>query len=162
PRTRTRRRTPRRPALLAGVCVGSLALVLVAGAFAYDASTSGKIAAGVRIGPVAVGGLEPAAARRKVARAYRRLERPVTVRFADRRFVLAPREADVDVDVRGAVEGALDRSRDGWFLGRAVRSLAGGGVDTRIEPRVRYSGAAVEGFAYRVEAAVERPRRPAP
>ena len=119
------------------------------------------IASGVRIGPVDVGGLTAAQAQRKLDRAYRRLERPLVLRSDDRRFTLSPRRAGLRVDIDAAVEQALDRSRGGWFLVRALRELVGREVDADVAPRVSFSAGAVDRFAVRLEQAVDRPPRPA-
>jgi lipoprotein-anchoring transpeptidase ErfK/SrfK len=150
-----------RPLIVAGLGAAFLAIVLVGGAFAYDASKEGVIASGVRVGPVDVGGLGAGAARRKLERAYRRLDRPLAVRFERRRFVLSPRRIGLAVDIDEAVARALARSHAGWFVMRAVRSITGRGVRARVGADVSFSAIGLVRFAARVESAVERQPRAA-
>jgi len=136
-----------------------LAGSLVGAAYAYDASQARVIASGVHVGRVDVGGLTPAAARHKLRRAYRPLERPLVVRAGPRRFTLTERAARLAFHVDRAVSQALARSRRGWFLSRAVRELAGHDVNAQVGPPIAYSAAAVDRFVHRVQAKVEQPVR---
>jgi hypothetical protein len=95
------------------------------------------------------------------ARLHGALTRPVVAEHGTRRFELRPRAAGVEIDTRAAVEDALDRSREGNFVSRTVRSLTGTEIDAEITPRVRYSSTAVRRFVHRVEHVVERPARDA-
>jgi lipoprotein-anchoring transpeptidase ErfK/SrfK len=152
-------RLPRRGLATAATAVALIAIVLVGGAFAYDATKADVISPGVRVGNVDVGGLTPAEARTKLRRAYRRLDRPLVVRFEGRRWALRPEEADVHVAVDEAVSRGLAWSRDGSFLSRAARWLVGSDLDVDLAPRVSFSTAAVGAFAAAVEADVTRPPR---
>jgi lipoprotein-anchoring transpeptidase ErfK/SrfK len=144
---------------VAATVAGFVAIALVGGAFAYDHSKAQEIASGVRIGKVDVGGLSPAAARAKLRRAYRRLDRPVVVRFERRRFVLEPARANVHVAIDEAVSAALARSREGSFLTRAARWLVGRDLGVRVTPRINFSTGAVGAFAAQIERDVTRPPR---
>jgi lipoprotein-anchoring transpeptidase ErfK/SrfK len=143
------------------VVVVAVAIVLVVGsvaAYAYDRSREGVIAGGVRIGGVEVGDMSADEAARAVRAWHERsLRRPVVVGGGTRRFVLNAAEASLRVDVAGAVDEALERSRRGNFLARTVREVAGGGLGVALKPRVSYSRAAVERFVGRVARRVERP-----
>jgi lipoprotein-anchoring transpeptidase ErfK/SrfK len=160
PATVTRGRN-RRWLGVAAFGVALLAGALVAGAYAYDASQSHVISRGVRVGYVAVGGLTPAEARRKLTRVYRKLGQPVIVRSGSQRFRLAPRHAGLVVHLDEAVSRALARSRRGWFLARTFRDITGLDARRDVTLRVTFSRIAVSGFAARVERAVERPPRAA-
>jgi lipoprotein-anchoring transpeptidase ErfK/SrfK len=151
----------RRWPALAALTAGLAAVLLLGGAFAYDASQGQVIASGVRVGPVDVGGLTAEQAKRKLMRAYRRLDQPLVLRTDERRFELSPHRVALRVDVEAAVERALDRSRGGWFLFRTLRELVGRTVDADVSPRVSFSSGAVDRFAVRLERAIERPPRPA-
>jgi lipoprotein-anchoring transpeptidase ErfK/SrfK len=61
-------------------------------------------------------------------------------------FVLTTPQAGVVVHIRQTVADAMDRSRSGWFLARAVRSLTGGKVEADLTPKITYSKAAVDDF----------------
>jgi lipoprotein-anchoring transpeptidase ErfK/SrfK len=144
-------------AAAAGLIV--LAGALVGGAYAYDASKSDVIADGVKIGFVPVGGLTPADARAKLHRVYRPLSRRLVVRAGDRRWRVSARRLGVEVEANAAVATALDRSRRGWFLTRAVRELSGGDVDAALPAPVSFSDSAVNRLVRTVQKALEQHSR---
>jgi lipoprotein-anchoring transpeptidase ErfK/SrfK len=147
--------------IFTGVVIG--VLVLGAGAlYAYDHSKRNQIARGVTVAGIDVGGLSAAQARARLQREYLpRFEHPVVVRFHAHRFRLSPRAAHVTVDVNGAVDEALQRSRDGSIFTRVSRRLTGGSLDADIQPQVTYSRAAVAGLVGRVKRTIDRPARDA-
>jgi lipoprotein-anchoring transpeptidase ErfK/SrfK len=143
--------------IFTGVLIG--VLVLGAGAlYAYDHGRRDKIAKGVEVAGIDVGGLSAAQARARLQREYLpRFEQPVVVRFHAHRFKLSPRAADVKVDINAAVDEALAKSRDGSIFTRVSRSLTGGSVDANIQPQVTYSHVAVTRLVGRVKRTVDRP-----
>jgi lipoprotein-anchoring transpeptidase ErfK/SrfK len=147
--------------IFTGVLIG--VLVLGAGVlYAYDHGHRDKIAKGVTIAGIDVGGLNAAQARARLRAEYLpRVQRPVVVRFHAHRFVLKPRAADISVNVDGAVDEALARSRDGSIFTRLSRALTGGSVDAAIQPQVTYSRAAVARLVGRVKRSIDRPARDA-
>jgi lipoprotein-anchoring transpeptidase ErfK/SrfK len=151
----------RRP-LTVILIVAGLLLVLAAAAWGYERSRDETIAQGVVIGGVAVGGLDRADAQ---ARLERRLldplQEPIVVKRWKRKWRLSAREARISADIDGAVQAALVRSQDGFFVGRAVRDLTGGEVSARIEPRTEYSKAAVTRLVDRVRRDLNREARDA-
>jgi lipoprotein-anchoring transpeptidase ErfK/SrfK len=150
----------RRWAAIAATAGAFLAMALVGGAFAYDATTADVVATGVRVGPVDLSGLSPPAARAKLRRAYRPLDRPLVVSFEGRRWVLDPKRSAVHVAVREAVARAIASSRAGLFITRAARRLLGHDLDIELRPRVSFSTAELGAFSAAIEAAVTRPPRP--
>ena len=119
------------------VAIVALALLLVAGAvglYAYDDSREDRIARGVTVGGIDIGGLRAADARRRLERELvAPLREPVVVEARDRRFRLTAERAGVEADVDAMVDEALERSRDGSVLTRTWRSLTGGDVDADWE-----------------------------
>jgi lipoprotein-anchoring transpeptidase ErfK/SrfK len=140
------------------ILVGVLVLVLVAvGAYAYDSSQDGKIADGVTIGGVDVGGMTEAEAEQAVRRQLLApLRHSLTVGYDGRRWSLEDAQLKVHADVDGAVEEALAKSRDGGLPGRLVRYVTGSSLDESLPARVAYSRQAVNRFVRRVAAAVDR------
>ena len=137
-------------------------LLGVAGAFAYDHSRRDTIAKGVHVAGVDVGGMKAAHARATLARSLlRALRKPAVVAYGGRRFTLGARSARVAVNLDGLVAEALARSRDGSIVARVGREVTGGSVDADIQPRVRYSRAAVAAFVGDVTATLDRPARDA-
>src|SRR5256885_1694290 len=78
-----------------------------------------RIADGIPVGGVDIGGLTPAQARARLNRVYApRFNRPVVAAIGRPRWVLVPRAARVQVDVDATVGEALRRSRNGTIFGR--------------------------------------------
>lgn len=127
------------------------------GAYAYDHSQRDTIAKGVAVGGVDVGGLKPAEARARLQQELvEPLREPVVVTFERQRFVLAPRQARVAVDLDGMVAEAVDRSRRSSFFARVGRSVTGGSLDADLRPQVTYDPEAVDRFVERVAARLDR------
>jgi lipoprotein-anchoring transpeptidase ErfK/SrfK len=134
--------------------------VLGVGAYAYDSSRDDLIADGVRIAGVDVGGLRAHAARVRLRKELvGRLDRPVRVVAAGRRFRLTPDTASLAVDVGAMVDEALARSHSGGLPGRVWRNLMGSSVNDDLPARVTYSRLDVRGFVNRVKRSVDRPAR---
>ena len=82
--------------------------------YAFDRSVKTKIADGVTVNGVDVGGLTPQAARAKLSAALLKpLDRPVSVRYQGRRFTLTEEQAQIAIDIDGSVDRALAASRAG-------------------------------------------------
>jgi lipoprotein-anchoring transpeptidase ErfK/SrfK len=145
---------------IAVLAVLLVALLLAGGAsvYAYDHSHRDKIADGVRVNGVALGGLTVTQARARVrAQLLEPLKRRVVVRHAGRRFVLRPRAAAVDLDVAGSVDKALAASRSGGVLTRTWRELRGGRVDRDVAARITWSRPAVNRLVDQVAKTFDRP-----
>ena len=127
------------------------------GVYAYDKSREDRIAKGVRVGDVPVGGLEREDAAAKLRDELATpLSEPLTVAVAGRRFHLTAKTAELEVDVDASVEEAVRRSRSGNILARAARELTGGSVDAQVEPTVSYDRDAVDDLVARIRRSVER------
>jgi lipoprotein-anchoring transpeptidase ErfK/SrfK len=124
---------------------------------AYDNSRSDRIAEGIRIGNVDVGGLDAQAARERVhelAVAPRR--RNLTVRLGDRSWALPASKLRVNADVGAAVDRAVADSRRGWLGSRVARDLSGGKVDERIPLVTRYAPGVIGPLVEEVAKAAKR------
>jgi lipoprotein-anchoring transpeptidase ErfK/SrfK len=145
-----------------GVQIALVAVVLVllvgaVGAYALDAANRDKIADGVTVGGVDVGGQSTDEAKRMLrAKLVEPLEHPVTVTYEEQKFTLSPDEIDVRADIDGMVDEAQDASREGGLPSRVVRYATGGEVDREITPRISYSNDAVDNFIAGVAAKVNR------
>jgi hypothetical protein len=152
----------KRTTRVAGYCTVSVLVLLGASAFAYDSSRNDRVADGVHVAGVDVGGLERGAAEAKLRHDLeRRLERPVRVLIAGRRFRLTPERAGLVVDVGAMTQEAIDRGRSGGLPVRVWRGITGGNVDDDLPADVSYSGRAVRRFVRRVAHRVDRPPRDA-
>src|SRR6266516_203218 len=162
----TEARTGRRPRWKRRLLIAlPLLLVAVIGAgalalYAYDRSQSDRIAAGMRVADVEIGGLGVKQAQAKLVRVLLpRYRRPLVIAAGQRRFVLSSDKAGLRVEIAAAVASARAISRQGSFLDRAYRELRGRRLAVELEPRLRYSPRAVVLFIERVRRAVRvRPR----
>jgi lipoprotein-anchoring transpeptidase ErfK/SrfK len=144
-------------AVVAGVVV--LVLGAVA-AYAYDNSQKDKIADGVTIGGVDVGGMTAAEAERAVrSQLLDPLRHPLQVRYGGQSWKLPVTRLKVHAEVPEAVQQALDESRSGGLPGRLIRYLTGGSLDKRIPADVTYSQQAVNRFVRRIAGTVDREAR---
>ncbi|HVP01058.1 MAG TPA: L,D-transpeptidase/peptidoglycan binding protein [Solirubrobacteraceae bacterium] len=134
--------------------------VLVLAAYLYDSARRDTIAHGVTVGGVDVGGLTRSQASAKLTRdLLDPLSRPIVLRRAARRWHLTAHEAQISADVAGSVDEAIARSRQGNFLGRAVRGLTGSSLNVDLQPRMSYNDHAVVRLLDRVRRAIERKPR---
>ena len=142
------------------IAVASLlvALVAVIAAVAVlDARAKDHIARGVKVGGVDVGGLTPAQARAKLeGELVAPLQEPIKVHHASKTWTLNAKKARIQADVKGMVDAAMARSREGNPLGRAIRQATGGSVDAALPAEVSFSHKAVHRLVTRVENAVNR------
>ncbi len=154
-------RMRQRSFIFVAVLVAAL-LVGAVGAVAYDSSRGDKIAKGVTVSGVDVGGMTAAEARGAVASALQEpLRQPVAVVHAGRRFNLSAEDAGVRADVKGMVDEALDASREGNIVTRVARDLTGGEENAQVPARIQYSRVAVRQLAKRVASQVDRPAQDA-
>jgi lipoprotein-anchoring transpeptidase ErfK/SrfK len=142
--------------------LASLLVVLVlAGAgsvYAFDHGRQDKIAKGVQVNGVDVGGLSVDAAKAKLRRALLEpLNRPVVVRGEGHRFTLRPTTTRIGLDVDGSVDRALAASRSGNVLSRTWRELRGGAVRADVRADVTYDRAAISRLADRVAKRIDKP-----
>ncbi|HEY8865564.1 MAG TPA: L,D-transpeptidase/peptidoglycan binding protein [Solirubrobacteraceae bacterium] len=143
------------------IAVVAVLAVLFAGAgglFLYDSLGKDKIAKGVQVAGVDVGGLERDQARNKIESALQqRLAQPIAVRAPQHKsFRLTPRAAGAVFDVGAMVDDAVARSRQGSIFSRSIRSIRGQSVHADLPADVHYSDAAVTRFITGVEKAVNR------
>jgi len=112
PRSRHRKRKPRRSlTLLAPAIVALFVLVLVGYAFA---GSSGRIAPGVEIAGVEVGGLSSAQAHQKLAKASAKLSWvPIEFVARSKHFDVAPAQLGITIDWDAAIAKAR-RDGDGF------------------------------------------------
>src|SRR5438105_4380514 len=151
------------------IVTGVVVVVMLVGAgalYAYDKGQRNRIAQGITVGGVAIGGLTPAQARDLLNRVYvPRFSHPVVIgvreRVRGRRWVLLPRSARVEVNVDATVDDAMRRSRNGTIFGRVWRSITGGHVNAEIAPQVTFSRGPVSRLVSRVKRQLNRPARDA-
>jgi hypothetical protein len=142
---------------IAALVAAVLLVVVVAGAYAYDSSQKDKIADGVTVAGVDVGGMNEeeaaAAVRRKLLAPLRH---SLVVSLGGQTWKLPGKKLKIRADIDSAVEEAVEDSRQGGFPSRLVRYVSGGEVDERITPRVAYSERAINRFVRHVAEEVNR------
>jgi len=122
-----------------------------------DNRAEGKIADGVKVGDVDVGGMTEQEAKTKVRQELLApLDDPVIVRHHGESWKLSAAKAKIQADVDGMVADALKRSEGGNALQRAWREATGGEVDATIPAEVTYSKTAVNKLVKRIAADVHR------
>src|SRR5262249_33735237 len=84
------------------------------------------------------------------------LSQPLIVKYGHRKFTLSAARAHLTTDVDGMVQEAIDKSRDGFFVGRAIRGITGGSVNENVATRVDFSKLAVKRLGLRVRDTVNR------
>jgi lipoprotein-anchoring transpeptidase ErfK/SrfK len=133
--------------------------VLLVGAgtlYAFDRQVKTKIAEGVTVNGIDVGGLTPQRARAKLsANLLDPLSRPVSVRYKGRRFTLTPEQAKVAVDIEGSVDRAMAVSTEGNLFTRTWREVRGQELDAKVDAKVAYDDEAVHRLVDRVKGRLE-------
>jgi lipoprotein-anchoring transpeptidase ErfK/SrfK len=131
--------------------------IVIAGAAAYDHGRRDRLANGIRIGEVDVGGLDTTRAAQRVRRlGVAARQRDLRVHAKGRTFVLPASKLHVTADVESAVARALADSRRGWIGSRVARELTGGKVSERIPLVTHYAPGVIGALAERVAEATER------
>ena len=145
------------------ILVAVLLLIMVCGAvaaYAYDSSREDRVAEGVTVAGVDVGGMTSGQARRTITRELSEpLEQPIAVTWKRQRFNLSAQDAGVSADVNGMVDEALDESREGNLITRVARDLTGGEENVQVPARVTYDDRAVDRLVRRVKRRLNRAPR---
>jgi lipoprotein-anchoring transpeptidase ErfK/SrfK len=142
---------------IAAIAAAALLVVVVAAAYAYDSSQKDKIADGVTVGGVDVGGMDEAEATAAVRRKLLApLRHSLQVSFDGQAWKLRGEKLKIRADIDSAVEEAVEDSQEGGFPGRLVRYVSGGEVDEQITPQVAYSERAINRFVRHVAEEVDR------
>jgi lipoprotein-anchoring transpeptidase ErfK/SrfK len=153
----TRRRTRSRAPLFVLGFLAVLGALAAGGAYAYDQSRSDRIAPGVKVGGVEIGGLTTAAAReRLIARAVEPRRRTLRVHAGAHTFTLPAKTSRITADVDVALDRALADSRRGWLGARVAHALTGKRVDESLSLRIHYAPGVVARLTERVAATVRR------
>jgi hypothetical protein len=146
----------RRPFLIAAVVTVLVIVGLGVSVIVLDNQAEGKIADGVKVGNVDVGGLTREEAEKKVREhLLAPLDEPVVVRYDGQKWKLSAKKAKIRADVTAMVDEALERSK-GNAIQVAWREATGGEVDATIPAEVTYSRKAVDRLVDRIARDVNR------
>jgi len=141
------------PRRLIAVLVLTVTVLLVGAGtlYAFDHKAKTRIADGVTVNGVDVGGLTPARARAKLSAALLEpLDRPVSVRYQGRRFTLTAEQANIAIDIDGSIDRAMEASQKGNLFTRTWREVRGTELDARVEAKISWDRAAVRRVVRRV------------
>ena len=139
-----------------GVIAG-LIVVLAAGAYVYDSSQKDKIAEGVTIAGVDVGGMDAEEAKAEVRRELLApLKDTLKVELDDENWTLPGEKLKIRANVDQAVEEAVAESQDGGLPTRLVRYVSGGELDKPVTAELDYSKSAINRFVRHVAEEVNR------
>jgi hypothetical protein len=151
-----------RKSKIAAIAAVLVAALVAAGAYLYDRSQVGKIAGGVTIDGIEVGGMEAddaeAILRRRLLRP---LQRPLRTTYRDRTWSLPGGALKVRADIGGAVQEALTISREGDLPTRLGRYLGGDDLEVDLSADLGYSRSAINRFVRRAAADLDREPRDA-
>jgi lipoprotein-anchoring transpeptidase ErfK/SrfK len=143
------------------ILLAALLMLLIFGSvavYAVDAAQEDKIADGVTVAGVDVGGMSKAEARRAVAeRVQEPLQKTIKVEYGHKTFKLTAEQAHARADVDAMIDEAVEASRKGNIVSRVTRNITGGKVNKEIDAVVVYDHKAVDGLVKRVQRKIERP-----
>lgn len=135
----------------------TLGLLVVLGsgaAVGYDTSRADHLADGIRIGGVDVGGLDRAAAERRLhALAIAPQRRSLRIHTPARTWVVTAAQLRVTADVDAALDRALADSRRGWLGARVARGLGGEQVRESLPLKTHYAAGVLPRVVAQVAAA---------
>lgn len=139
-----------------GVLAG-LIVVLAVGAYVYDNSQKDKIAEGVTIAGVDVGGMDAEEAKAEVHRELLApLKHTLKVQLDDETWTLPGEKLKIRANIDEAVEEAVDESQEGGLPTRLVRYVSGGELDKPVTAELDYSKSAINRFVRHVAEEVNR------
>jgi L,D-transpeptidase catalytic domain/Putative peptidoglycan binding domain len=149
-----------RKSWIAVIAVFVLVALIAGGAYAYDSSQKDKIAAGVTIAGVDVGGLDADQAATAVrAHLLAPLRHSLKVSYDGESWTLPGEKLKVRADVDAAVDRAIEESQEGGLPTRLVRYVTGGEVDKPVSAQLSYSQPAIHRFVRRVAEELNREPR---
>jgi hypothetical protein len=146
----------RKTKIALGVITG-LIVVLAVGAYVYDNSQKDKIADGVTIAGVDVGGMDADEARAEVRRELLApLEDTLDVSLGKETWTLPGEKLKIRANINEAVEEAVAESQDGGLPTRLVRYVSGSELDKPVTAELDYSKSAINRFVRHVAEEVNR------
>jgi lipoprotein-anchoring transpeptidase ErfK/SrfK len=130
---------------------------VVAGTYFYDQGKKDRIAQGVKVNNVPIGGLTRAQAEQKLAAALLKpLDRPIKVQYKSHTFTLTQKAAAIGIDIKGSVDRAWRTSQEGSMFSRTWRNLRNEQIDTELAADVTYNKPAIDKLVKRVRKSLER------
>lgn len=140
------------------IAVALLAPVIFFGALAVAAGGSdNKIAKGVSIQGISVGGMTPEEAKAQLqAQIGDPASKPIRVKIPKGVFKLDPAKAGMKIDIDAAVAQAKDLGKDDGFISKGWRKITGGEVDKNVSLTIASNRKAVLEFVKGMERKLSR------
>ncbi len=130
-----------------------LVVLLAGAAVLYDNARSDRLATGIRIGGIDVGGLDRAAAAERLHRlAVAPQRRSLRVHAPTRTFAVTAAQLRVTADVDEALDRAVADSRRGWLGARVARALRGAKMRESLPLTTHYAAGVLPELVARVAA----------
>ena len=146
----------RKTKIAIATCI-ALVMLGAVGAYAYDSTQKDKIAEGVTIAGVDVGGMDAEEAKSEVRRQLLApLKGKLKVKLDDESWSLPGEKLKIRADVEQAVEEALEESQGGGLPSRLVRYVSGGELEKPVTAELDYSKSAINRFVRHVAEEVNR------
>jgi vancomycin resistance protein YoaR len=145
------------------IALGALSVLVVLAVVAgiAFAGSAGRVAAGVTVEGVSVGGLSAEDAQAKLERiAARYADQPVVFTAAEYEYTIRPASLDVEVDWAAAAEAAVERS-DAPFPLRGLERIWLRLFGADVQPTASVFQAALDERLERIAAVIDRPAREA-
>jgi lipoprotein-anchoring transpeptidase ErfK/SrfK len=153
----TSRSVLRSPLAIVGLALLVLVGAAVAAAYVYDQGHRDRLAKGIRVGGVDVGGLSLDAAKaRVIERAVAPHRRTLTVHAGGQTFTLAPGQSRITADIDAALDQARTDSQQGWIGARVINGLSDHRVNERVPLKLHYAAGVVPTLVDEVATAVRR------
>jgi lipoprotein-anchoring transpeptidase ErfK/SrfK len=142
------------------IALGVIVLLIVVaagGAYVYDSSQKDKIADGVTIAGVDVGGMEADEAKAEVRRELLApLRHTLEVSLGKETWTLPGEKLKIRANIDEAVDEAVAESQEGGLPTRLVRYVSGSELDKPVTAELDYSKSAVNRFVRHVAEEVNR------
>jgi lipoprotein-anchoring transpeptidase ErfK/SrfK len=148
-----RRPRPVRTPVIALAAIATLLVLAAGAALLYDSAQANRLADGIRIGGIDVGGMDRDAAAERLHRlAVAPQRRDLRVHTATKTFVVTAEQLRVTADVDQALDEALAASRRGWIGARVARSLGGAQVHRSLPLTTHYAPGVLPALVAKVAA----------
>lgn len=148
----------RRWLLVAGTAAAVLLVVVAVEA----ASSWGRVHPGVRIGPVAVGGMAPTAAAAAIGEAFAGTgDKPIAITSGDSKFTVSADSIGARVDATASVQAAMSVGRTGGVFASTWQRITATFAGVEVTPSVGLEAGAGDAALDRIDAAVEQAPRDA-
>src|SRR3954471_11922221 len=113
---------------------------VAAGTYFCDQGKKDRIAAGVKVNDIPIGGMTRAQAEQKLSAALLKpLDRPIKGEDGSHTYTLTQKAAAVGINIKGSVDKAWKASQEGSMFSRTWRNLRNEQINTELAADVTYN-----------------------